>query len=183
LSGFRFLDQRLVHRGAVIELYDCRFAAPDGSEFHRDVVRHPGAVSVVPVLDDGRVVLVRQYRAPLDRLMLEIPAGKRDVEGESPEQTAHRELVEEVGWAAAQLELLARFHNSVGFCDEESHVFLATGLSPAPMDRQGVEEAAMEIVTVPLADTAALVGSGEITDAKTVIGLTLARERLGGAAR
>lgn len=179
MSGFRHVGDALVHQGAIISLYRSEFVAPDGSTFERDVVRHPGAVSVVPVLDDGTVVLVRQYRAPVDAMVLEIPAGKRDVTDEPPEETARRELIEEVGLSPGRLEHLAMFHNSIGFCDEESHVFLGTELTPAPMDRQGVEEAHMEIVHVALADTPAMIADGRITDAKTVIGLSLAMARLG----
>lgn len=176
-GSFRHLGDEALHRGHIISLYRSRFSAPDGTEFVRDVVRHPGAVSVVPLLDDGDVVLVRQFRAPLDRMVLEIPAGKRDVAGEPPEATARRELVEEVGYEPTQLEPLVVFHNSVGFCDEESHVFLGTGLRPAATDRQGVEEQFLEVVRVPLVDTPAMIAAGEITDAKTVIGLTLALAR------
>lgn len=179
MSGFRHVGDSLVHQGAIISLYRSEFVAPDGTGFERDVVRHPGAVSVVPVLDDGTVVLVRQYRAPVDAMVLEIPAGKRDVTDEPLEETARRELIEEVGLSPGRLEHLAMFHNSIGFCDEESHVFLGTELTPAPMDRQGVEEAHMEIVHVALADTPAMIADGRITDAKTVIGLSLALARLG----
>ena len=119
------------------------------------------------------------FAAAIDEMVLEIPAGKRDVVGEPPETTARRELIEEVGLAPGRLERLARFHNSIGFCDEESHVFLGTELTEAPMDRQGIEEAHMDIVHVALADTAAMIAAGEITDAKTVIGLTLALARTG----
>ena len=174
MSGFRHLDDTVVHEGHVITLCTSRFEAPDGSVFERDVVRHPGAVSVVPLLDDGDVVLVRQYRAAIDEMVLEIPAGKRDVPGEPPELTAARELAEEVGYAADHLRLLATFHNSVGFSNELGHVYLGTGLHEVPMDRQGIEEAYMEIVRVPLTATPAMVADGTITDAKTVIGLTLA---------
>ena len=179
MSGFRYLGETELHRGHVIDLVRTRHEAPDGTPFEREVVRHPGAVSVVPLLDDGRVVLVRQYRAPIDQMVLEIPAGKRDVTDEPLEATARRELVEEVGLDPGRLELLARFHNSIGFCDEESFVFLGTQLSAAEMDRQGIEESHMEIVRIPLVRTAAMIAAGEITDAKTVIGLTLALERTG----
>lgn len=179
MSGFRHLGDTVVHTGAVITLCRSEFESPDGERFQRDVVRHPGAVSVVPLLADGTVVLVRQYRAAIDRTVLEIPAGKRDVTDEPLEETARRELVEEVGLSAGRLEHLAVFHNSIGFCDEESHVFLGTDLTEAPMDRQGIEEAHMEVVRVALADTPAMIAAGEITDAKTVIGLTLALSRAG----
>lgn len=177
MSGFRHLGDTVVHSGAVITLCRSEFESPAGDRFQRDVVRHPGAVSVVPLLDDGTVVLVRQYRAPIDQMVLEIPAGKRDVADEPLEETARRELIEEVGLSPGRLEHLAMFHNSIGFCDEESHVFLGTELTPAPMDRQGIEEAHMEIVHVALADTPAMISAGEITDAKTVIGLSLAWAR------
>jgi ADP-ribose pyrophosphatase len=179
VSGFRHLGDDVLHRGHVITLCRSHFESPDGEHFTREVVRHPGAVSVVPLRADGTVVLVRQYRAPVDTTVLEIPAGKRDVEDEPLERTARRELVEEVGLDAGRLELLARFHNSIGFCDEESFVFLGTDLREAPMDRQGVEESHMELVEVALADTPAMIAEGTITDAKTVIGLTLALARSG----
>lgn len=178
MSGaFRHIGDSVIYDGVVVTLCRSTFEAPDGTRFDRDVVRHPGAVSVVPLMDDGTVVLVRQYRAAVDDLVLEIPAGKRDVPGESPEVTAGRELVEEVGLSAGTLEHLATFHNSIGFSDEESHVFLGTRLRPVEMDRQGIEEQHMEIVSVPLSATPAMIASGEITDAKTVIGLTLALAR------
>ena len=176
---FRHLGDEILHDGFVVKLCRSTFEAPDGTRFERDVVRHPGAVSVVPLMDDGTVVLVRQYRAAIDSLVLEIPAGKRDVPGEAPETTAARELIEEVGLAAGRLDHLAVFHNSIGFSDEESHVYLGTQLEPAQMDRQGIEEQHMEIVHVPLSDTAAMIAAGEITDAKTVIGLTLTLARQG----
>ncbi len=177
MSGFRHLGDTVLHSGPVVTLCRSEFSSPDGERFEREVVRHPGAVSVVPLLQDRTVVLVRQYRGAVDQMVLEIPAGKRDVAGEPLEDTARRELVEEVGLAAGQLVLLARFHNSIGFTDEESHVFLGTELTTAPMDRQGIEESHMEVVHVALDDTPAMIAAGEITDAKTVIGLTLALDR------
>jgi ADP-ribose pyrophosphatase len=176
------VGSRLLHQGRVISLSIDRFTGPDGETFEREVVRHPGAVSVVPVLWEDElpiVVLVRQYRAPLDALLLEIPAGKRDVPGEDPEVTAARELEEEVGYRATALEPLARFHNSAGFCDELSHVFLASGLERVPQRLQGIEEQHMTVEHVPLHAVPDLVASGRLTDAKSIIGLLLARERLG----
>ncbi len=181
MSGFRKLGERSVWRGPLIEVAVGRFAAPDGEEFERDVVHHPGAVSVVPVVEGGRaVLLVRQYRAAIDRELLEIPAGKRDVENEAPEATARRELEEEVGMRAGRVEKLAEFYNSPGFCDEHSVVYLAVDLDPCPTSKQGVEERHMSVEQVDLDDVAALVSSGRIVDAKTIIGLSLAAEALDG---
>lgn len=173
-DGFSHLRDDLVAEGRIVSMYRSTFRGPDGDEFQRDIVRHPGAVSVVPLLDDGTVVLVRQYRAALDRFLLEIPAGKRDVIGEPPEETARRELIEEVGLLPTLLTPLAVFHNSVGFSDEESHVFLGTGLQEAERDLQGIEEQHMSEERVPLVDVPAMIASGEITDSKTMIGLLLA---------
>lgn len=181
--GFRRLGGERVWQGTVIGVDVDRYAAPDGSEFAREVVRHPGAVSVVPVLDDGRVLLVRQYRAALDRDLLEVPAGKRDVAGEAPELTAARELEEEVGMRAGRLDELARFYNSAGFSDEHSIVYLATGLSPCATTAVGVEEEHMTIEKVSLGDVPALIAGGDLLDAKTIIGLLLAREHLHGRSR
>jgi ADP-ribose pyrophosphatase len=144
----------------------------------REIVHHPGAVSVVPLRDDETVVLVRQYRAALDRQLLEIPAGKRDVDGEAPETTANRELAEEVGLHAGRLVKLVEFFNSAGFSDEHSTVYLGTELEEVPSDRHGAEEQHMTIEHVPLNDVRALIARGEITDAKTIIGLLLALDRV-----
>ncbi|MEO6121293.1 MAG: NUDIX hydrolase [Acidimicrobiales bacterium] len=182
-GGFRRLGGERVWQGVVIGLDVDRFAAPDGTEFIREVVRHPGAVSVVPVLADGRgVLMVRQYRAALDRDLLEIPAGKRDVAGEAPEITAARELEEEVGMVAGRLERLGEFFNSAGFCDEHSIVYLATALTPCGTTAYGVEEEHMTIEVVALDEVPRLIAEGTLVDAKSIIGLLLARERLAGAA-
>jgi 8-oxo-dGTP pyrophosphatase MutT (NUDIX family) len=178
-SGFRPVGERLVHDGHVIRLAVGTFQSPDGDRFEREVVHHPGAVSVVAV-DGDTAVLVRQYRAAVDAELLEIPAGKRDVEHEDPAATAARELEEEVGLRAGHLELLAEFYNSPGFCDEHSWVYLATELTPCPLDAQGVEEQHMTIERVGLAEVPAMIADGRIRDAKTIIGLALARERIRG---
>ncbi len=178
MTGFGKVSEREIHRGYVISTAVGTFVAPDGTEFDRDIVHHPGAVSVVPLLEGGSVILVRQYRAALDDYLLEIPAGKRDVVGEDPVVTAHRELAEEIGKAADHMELLAEFYNSPGFSDEHSYTFLARGLHETAMQRDGIEEQSMEIEYVPLAVVPSLIHAGEITDAKTIIGLMMARERL-----
>jgi 8-oxo-dGTP pyrophosphatase MutT (NUDIX family) len=179
VSGFTKVDERLLHQGHVISLALGTFRSPDGAEFERELVRHPGAVSVVPLLDDGStVVLVRQYRAAIDDLLLEIPAGKRDVAGEPPERTAARELEEEVGYRAGRIEELGQFYNSVGFSDEHSWVYLGRDLEPCASDAQGIEETHMTVEHVDLADVPAMVADGRLRDAKTIIGLTLTIERL-----
>jgi ADP-ribose pyrophosphatase len=179
-SLFRKLSERTVFTGSLISVAQATFEGPDGKTFERDVVHHPGAVDVVPVLDDGRtVVMVRQYRAAIDGDVLEIPAGKRDVHEEPPEVTAARELEEEIGMEAGRIELLARFLNSPGFCDEESFVYLARDLTPCGNSLQGIEEQHMTVEHISLDDVPELIRSGRLVDAKTIIGLLLAREALG----
>ncbi|MDP1792855.1 MAG: NUDIX hydrolase [Acidimicrobiales bacterium] len=175
-NPFHKRSERLVHQGFLISLAEGTFGAPDGTEFTRDLVHHPGAVSVVPFESDGTVLLVRQYRAAIDTDLLEIPAGKRDVAGEPPELTAHRELAEEVGRTAGRMDLLGTFYNSPGFCDEYSYTYLARDLSVVPTEAHSVEEASMTIEPVRFGDALKMITRGEITDAKTIIALMLARD-------
>jgi 8-oxo-dGTP pyrophosphatase MutT (NUDIX family) len=181
--AFRHLDEREVHRGRIWNVVVARFASPDGTTFERDVVRSPGAVGVVPILFDAEgsaaVVLLSIYRPALDSEVVEIPAGMRDVKGEAPEATARRELREEIGMEADDVELLTMFHNSAGMTDATTHVYLASGLRKVASDLQGPEENAMTVFELPLADAFARVTTGTITDAKTVIGVLLAWQRLG----
>ncbi len=183
MPGFRKLDEREVLRTSLLRVVSTRLESPEGEQFERDVVRHPGAVVVVPLTEARTVLMVRQYRAAIETELLELPAGKRDVEGEPTEITAARELAEEVGRHAGRLDLLARFYNSPGFSDEFSWLYLAQELTPAPLDRQGTEERHMTIEEVPLAAVGRMIAAGEIVDAKSIIGLTLTTDRLESIAR
>ena len=177
--SFRKLDEREIYRGPLISVAAGRFESPSGERFERDLVHHPGAVSVVPLLAGEReVVLVRQYRAAIDRLLLEIPAGKRDVADEPVEITARRELEEEIGMRAGRVEPLAEFFNSPGFCDEHSFIFLARDLEPVTASAQGIEEEHMTIEHVALDAVPDLIATGDLVDAKSIIGLLVTRERL-----
>jgi 8-oxo-dGTP pyrophosphatase MutT (NUDIX family) len=176
---FRALGEEVVHQGPVVRVTRATIEGPDGTTYEREVVHHPGAVAVVPVLDDGRtVVLVRQYRSALDALVLEVPAGKCDVDGEAPEVTAARELEEEVGCRAGSMERLCEIHNSPGFSDERVIIFLAQRLEEGTASPHGIEEQHMVIEHVSLEQADLLIAEGHITDAKTVVGLLLARDKL-----
>jgi 8-oxo-dGTP pyrophosphatase MutT (NUDIX family) len=177
LPSFRRVDEQGVYDGRLITVASATFEAPEGDRFEREIVHHPGAVVIVPLHENGEVTLVRQFRAAIDMELLEIPAGKRDVDGEAPEVTAARELAEEVGLQAGQLDLLARFYNSPGFSDEFSWCYLATNLTTVPTDLQGIEEQHMSVERVALRDVAALITDGRILDAKTIVGLSLAAQR------
>ena len=177
MTTFRHLGDDLVHSGYIWRVVVAEFEAPDGSRFTRDVVRSPGAVAAVPLhLDEGGspiVTMVRQYRAPLDQYVLEIPAGMRDIADEPAEATAARELVEEVGLEPGRLVPLTRFSPSVGMTDAELHVYLALDLRRVERDVHGPEETHMDVVEVPLATAVEMVVSGEIHDAKSIIGILL----------
>ena len=142
-GGFRHLGDEPVVELARNRVVTGRFSAPDGTRFERDIVRTQQVVAMVPLSDDGASALVvRQYRGPIDQLLVEIPAGLCDVEGEDPLDTARRELVEEVGRRADHLDLVARIHPAAGFTDQLTRLYLATGLHEVEPDRQGPEEEA-----------------------------------------
>jgi ADP-ribose pyrophosphatase len=178
-GGFRQLAEDEVWSGHHLTVVEGRFEAPDGSTFTRELLRTGGAAAIVPVLDDGdTVLLLRQYRASLDDLLLEIPAGMID-EGEDAETCARRELVEEVGYRARDLTFLYRARVAAGFTDHVVTVFLATGLTEVGADRQGPEEEAMTVERLSLRDAPRLIATGALTDSKTITGLLAAREHLG----
>ena len=150
-GGFRQISEDTVFEGKIIRVAVGEFVSPSGNTVVRELVRHPGAVSVVPIVGD-HVVMVRQYRAAIGGDLLEIPAGKRDVADEPPELTAERELVEEIGLRPRSLELLTGFYNSAGFTDEYCYVYLATEFDEATAEAHGEEEQHMTIEHVPLDD-------------------------------
>ncbi len=182
MTGFRRLDEELVHQGYVWHVATARFEAPDGRRFDRDIVRSPGAVGVVPLVFDAEgnpsVVLVSQYRPPYEDLVIEIPAGMRDIEGEDVHEVARRELVEEAGLAAGSVETLGEILPSPGMTDSITTICLATGCTPFATDRQGPEEEFMEVLHVPLDDALAMIDDGRIRDAKSVAGLFMTERRL-----
>jgi ADP-ribose pyrophosphatase len=180
-QGFRHLGDTVRLRGRRIDVVEAGFTSPEGTSFSREVVRHPGAVAVVPVTASAHVMLVRQYRGALDGALLEVPAGTRDVEGEAPELTAARELEEEVGVRARSLVLMTAMVNSPGFSDQVTHLYLASDLEAVPQRRSGEEELHMDVVELPLADAVAMVERGDIVDAQTIIGLLLAERALSRA--
>lgn len=175
MSEFRVVGSEVVAEAGFLKVTQERIQAPGDEEFTRVVVRHPGAVVVVPVID-GDVLFVRQFRAAVGGDLLEVPAGKRDVDGEPPEETARRELEEEIGHRPGRLVKLAEFYNTPGFCDEYTHLFLALDLEDLGGNLAiGPEERAMTMERVPLASVDELIASGELCDAKSIIGLLLAR--------
>jgi ADP-ribose pyrophosphatase len=174
-SRFERISAQTRFDGKMFTVRTVTFRHEDGAEVERDLIEHPGAVGVV-AHDGERLYLVRQPREAVGAPdLLEVPAGKLDVEGEAPLETARRELAEEIGKAAEHWEPLARFYTSPGFTDEEVHVFLATGLSD--VEKPEVEEdERIELVTHPLAELDALID--HVRDSKTLIGLLELQRRL-----
>lgn len=148
----------------------------DDSEYQREVIVHKGSSVIVPVFEDNSIVLVRQYRHPAGKFLLEIPAGGLE-EGEDPQTAAARELEEEIGVTAAKLEKLAEFYVSPGFLTEKMYLFLATELTETAQNLD--EDENIDVVRMSLSAALDLIRTGGIEDAKTIVGLTLAGARFG----
>lgn len=168
------MSERRVQRGAQFELITERIALPNGRSVLLDLLKHPGAAAVVPFLDDGQVLLIRQYRFATGGYLLEIPAGKLDA-GEAPEACAARELEEETGYRAGRLETLGAIWPSPGFTDEKIHLFAAHDLQPAEQRLESDE--IIELVPMSFEAALAAIVDGGIQDAKSGMALLLAAER------
>ena len=144
--------------------------------YQREVVHHPGSAVIIPVFEDGTIALVRQYRHPAVRYLLEAPAGTLE-RGEAPEEGAARELEEELGFVAARLEKLTEFFVSPGFCEEKMWVYLATEMTKT--EQRLEDDEIVEIVRIPYSQAYSMIATGEIDDAKTIIGVMLAAPRVG----
>ena len=176
---YRVLSTETIYEGRVISLERATVAMPGGGDSVREIVRHPGAVAVVAVDDEDRVVLVRQYRHPFGQPLWELPAGLRDADGEPPLETAKRELAEEALLSAARWSLLTTSYNSPGFCDEQVLVYLAEELSDVERPEGFVvehEELDMTVERVPLEDAVQQVFDGGIRNASAVIGVLAAAQ-------
>lgn len=170
------LESRVVYEGRLLRVRADRVLLAGDGEGTREVVAHPGAVAVVPVTEDGQVVMVEQWRYAAGGPLLEIPAGTLEP-NEEPEECAGRELAEEIGCRARRLELLASFFVAPGYSSERIHLFLARDLYPAEGHPDADE--AIEQMLVPLPDAVAMAHDGRLEDAKSILGVLLAAERLG----
>jgi ADP-ribose pyrophosphatase len=164
----RFVSGEEVYSGRLLRVRRDVVRLPDGSQGVREYIRHPGAVMVLPLFEDGRVLLERQYRYPLRREFIELPAGKLEP-GEPHLETARRELLEETGYVASEWRRLCVLHTAIAYTDEGIEMFLARGLDKREASLDAGEF--LETFTLPLAEALAMVRDGRITDAKTVAGL------------
>ncbi|MBN1289600.1 MAG: NUDIX hydrolase [Actinobacteria bacterium] len=172
VDDHELISSEKVFDGRIIKVFIDDVRLPDGRIVKWEKVKHPGAVGIVPVLEDGSIVMVRQYRNATDEVILEIPAGKLSP-GEPPEECARRELREETGFSAGEMIKLAEFYNSPGYSDEYFHVYIARDLTYEGTDLEPDEF--LEEEKVGLSEAIGKIPTGEIRDAKTIIGLTLAR--------
>ncbi len=171
------LHHRVAYRGRILTLEVDRVSEPGGVEVEREVVRHPGSAVILPIVSEGRLVFVRQYRYAVGGFLWELPAGHIDP-GESAEETARRELVEETGYYPHRLEKLLEFYPAPGFTDELMHLFRATELeerTPRPE-----EDERIEVRLFTHQEAFQMVARHEIMDAKTLVGLSMLEERLSG---
>jgi ADP-ribose pyrophosphatase len=160
-----------IYTGRVVTLNIDRVTLPNGVTVDLEIIRHPGAAAVVPMKDDGAVVMIRQFRHAAGGFIYEIPAGKLHP-GEDPLNCAERELEEEVGYRASSFELLSSIFTAPGFADEVIYVYKATGLTKGrqQLDRDEV----LDVIEMPLSDAMAKIENGTIRDAKTIVGLQAA---------
>ncbi|MGD9953686.1 MAG: NUDIX domain-containing protein [Burkholderiales bacterium] len=162
------LDSEQVFDGRLLKVYRDRVRLPDGATSVREYIRHPGAVAVVALFDDGQVLLERQFRYPLRRTFVEIPAGKLEP-GEDHLVTGKRELLEETGYVAREWRKLGQIHNAIGYSDELIEIWLARGLEKR--EARLADGEFLEVFALPLAEAQAMARDGRITDVKTVTGL------------
>jgi len=166
-----------VYKGRVFDFVTEELTLPNGRDAEIAFIRHPGSIAVVPLLEDHSVVMELQYRHPVGDYLLEIPAGTMEA-GESPRDCAQRELIEETGFRAQEVINLGKIHILPAYSDEEIHVFIANGLTPAKQNLDPDE--IIEVVTYPLEKAVQMIDEGKITDALTILSIQMARTRLKG---
>lgn len=163
-----------IFEGRIIALNREEHELPDGRRAIFEMVRHPGGAAILPLLDDGRIILIRQFRPAAGGMLWEIPAGRLDP-GESPEECVAREIVEEIGYRAGRIDQIGEMLPAVGFCDERIHLFIGRDLES--VERALEADEYIEVVPLAVAEAIAMVLRGEISDGKTQLALLLAQRK------
>lgn len=168
-------SSKIIYKGKVFSFFSDNVTLPNGLTTNIDVIRHPGASAIVPLLNDNEIILIKQYRYAVGGFIWEIPAGVLDP-GEAPLECAKRELIEETGYSANEMEKLTEIVPVPGYSDERIHIFLATGLSESKQNLD--DDEILKVHTLKLDAAMEMIKSGEITDSKTIAGLFLASQFL-----
>ncbi len=166
-KGYRVFEKKVIFSKGPIRLVDCKVRTPHGKVLSRQVLEHPGCVVIIPRTDEGKYILVRQYRFPLEKHLWEFPAGGREPQ-EAFSHAAKRELMEEIGMRPGKLEKLLEFYPTPGVSGEKIHVFLAWDLKPAIAEKDEDED--FELGTFSFSQIGRMIRRGEIVDGKTLIG-------------
>ncbi|MDF2634478.1 MAG: hydrolase [Pelosinus sp.] len=168
----KFLTSKVVFEGNLLNVFSDKVELPNGKEASREYIKHPGAVAVVPVTQEGNIVLVRQYRYPIGKALLEVPAGKLD-KGEDPDTCALRELEEETGYVAEHIKKIASIYTTPGFTNEVIHLYIAENLTlsnPHPD-----EDEFLDVEVYSKEEIKTMIADGRINDAKSMLALLLAK--------
>lgn len=166
-----------IYTGKIISVQVDDVRLPDGNESKREIVKHPGAVALIPIKDDGKIIVVKQYRKALERTIIEIPAGRIEP-NEAPKLTAIRELEEETGYGAKEVTYIQSFATSPGFADEIIHLYVAKGLYEIDHPADGDEDEFIEQFEVTIDEAEEMVANGDIYDAKTAFAILYAKHEL-----
>ncbi len=168
------LDSEVIYKGKIIDVYKDRVLCPNGNESYREVVRHCKASCILAITNEGKIIIERQYRYPYDEVIYEFPAGKCD-EGEDPLDSARRELLEETGYYAHEVEYLGKMYPTCGYTDEVIYLYLAKNLEKREQHLD--ENEALNIYEISFDELIELVNNGELVDAKTLCAITLYQNR------
>lgn len=170
------IGRKLVYKGNILDFYEDDILTPKGKVAHWDFIGHKGAAAVVAVAEDGKLVMVRQYRNALDRETLEIPAGARNYVGEPTIDCAIRELREETGYTASSMEYLMTLRTAIAYCDELIDIYVATGLVKGEQELD--EDEVVEVVEMPIDELCSMVYDGKLQDAKTVAAIMAYKNKI-----
>lgn len=163
------LEEKLIHQGSFLTIVNQKVKLPDGNIAYRDIVRHPGGVAILAFVDEDTIILVEQFRKPLDKEMIEIPAGKID-KNEEPINCAKRELEEETGYIPGDIKYLGKFATAPGFCDEYIYLFKAIDLKKGTIG--GDEDEFINVMTASITEIKEMIKIGKIQDAKTIAAMS-----------
>lgn len=166
------LESEMIYKGAIMNIRRDKVTVINGTSY-REIVEHSGGAAIAALTNDGKLVMVKQYRKPSGKVMLEVPAGKRD-EGESRLETAVRELREETGYTAENIRLLTKMYPAIGYSEEMLELYLCTGLTPGKTDFD--ENEALDNIEIPIAELYQMVMNGEIEDSKTQVAILMTKQ-------